>query len=126
MVFVYMLQCADGRYYVGSTRTALERRVAEHNAGTFGGFTKSRRPVKLVFSQEFQQITDAISAERQLKGWGRAKKEALIRGDFESLRVLAKRSTSFETGASHPPQDEGDQKPHPEEARRAVSKDESK
>ena len=74
--FVYMLRCSDGRYYVGSTRAGLERRVSEHNAGTYGGFTKSRRPIELVYSQEFDRVTDAIAAERQLKGWSRAKKEA--------------------------------------------------
>ena len=64
-------------------------RVAQHNAGTFAGYTARRRPVHLVFHQEFSQITDAISAERQVKGWRRAKKEALIRGDFHLLPMLA-------------------------------------
>ncbi len=93
--FVYMLRCQDGRFYVGSTRGSLERRVSEHNAGSFGGFTKSRRPVELVYSQEFDRVTDAIAAERQLKGWSRAKKEALIRGDYERLKVLARNRTEF-------------------------------
>ena len=88
--YVYILRCADGSYYIGSTRTDLEVRIAQHNAGTFDGYTKRRRPVELAFHQEFQQITDAIAAERQLKGWTRAKKEALIRGDFEALHQLAK------------------------------------
>jgi predicted GIY-YIG superfamily endonuclease len=69
----------------------MEKRVIEHNEGLFGGYTARRRPVELVFSQEFAQITDAIAAERQLKGWSRAKKEALIRGDLEGLKRLAKR-----------------------------------
>ena len=89
--YVYILRCRDGRYYVGSTRDSLERRVAEHNAGTFGGYTRSRRPVELVFHETFENITDAIMAERQLKGWTRAKKEALIKGDFTRLKILAKR-----------------------------------
>jgi predicted GIY-YIG superfamily endonuclease len=106
--YVYMLRCSDGRYYVGSTRGELEKRVAEHNAGTFGGFTKRRRPVTLVYHQSFERIDDAIAAERQLKGWGRAKKEALIAGDFEALKRLAKRGpSSFETRAAPAPQDEG-------------------
>jgi putative endonuclease len=88
--FVYMLRCADGRYYVGSTRQSLEGRIAEHNAGTFGGFTKSRRPVELVFHEPFERIDDAIASERRIKGWSRAKKEALMRGDWESLRRLAR------------------------------------
>jgi putative endonuclease len=70
----------------------LELRVAEHNAGHFGGYTATRRPVTLVFSQWFERIVDAVAAERQVKGWSRAKKEALIRGDFEALRLLSKRS----------------------------------
>jgi len=89
--FVYILRCVDGSYYVGSTRGSLERRVAEHNDGIFGGYTERRRPVTLVFHQMFDRITDAIAAERQLKGWSRAKKEAFIRGDFHDLKLLAKR-----------------------------------
>jgi predicted GIY-YIG superfamily endonuclease len=88
--FVYILRCADGAYYTGSTRDSLEMRVAQHNDGTFGGYTARRRPVLLVYHEEFEQITDAIAAERQLKGWSRAKKEALIRGDFASLHALAR------------------------------------
>ena len=88
---VYILRCSDGSYYVGSTRTSLEDRLAQHNAGSFGGYTARRRPVELVFEQDFDRITDAIAAERQLKGWTRAKKEALIRGDMETLHRLAKR-----------------------------------
>lgn len=87
---VYILRCSDGSYYVGSTRTSLETRLAQHNAGSFGGYTARRRPVELVFTQDFDRVTDAIAAERQLKGWTRAKKEALIKGDFEALHNLAK------------------------------------
>jgi putative endonuclease len=93
--YVYILRCADDSYYVGSTRTALERRLAEHNAGIFGGYTARRRPVRLIYHQEFLRIEDAIGAERQIKGWSRAKKEALIRGDFEALRIFPKRGTRF-------------------------------
>ena len=89
---VYMLRCADGSYYVGSARLGLERRLSEHNNGTYGGYTSKRLPVELVWSEHFLGITDAIAVERQIKGWSRAKKEALIRGDFKSLRVLAKRA----------------------------------
>ena len=84
-----------GHYYTGSTRGSLERRIAEHNEGSFGGYTGSRRPVDLVFAQEFERITDAIAAERQLKGWTRAKKEALIRGDMSALRQLARNRTEY-------------------------------
>ncbi|MBI4184746.1 MAG: GIY-YIG nuclease family protein [Proteobacteria bacterium] len=89
-VFVYILRCADDRYYVGTTRDGLERRIAEHNAGAFDGYTKWRRPVQLVYHEEFQNPVDAVAMERRLKGWSRAKKEALIRGDFERLKMLAR------------------------------------
>lgn len=91
--FVYILKCADGLYYVGSTRGSLEHRLNEHKAGTYGGFTMSRRPVELVYSQPFARITDAIAAERRLKGWSRAKKEALIAGDYSMLEQLSRNRT---------------------------------
>jgi len=94
--FVYILRCADGSYYCGTARQGLERRVAEHNSGGLGGYTSTRRPVVLVYSEWFQRITDAIAAERQIKGWSRAKKEALIRGDFGALPTLSKRSAKRE------------------------------
>jgi putative endonuclease len=90
---VYMLRCSDGRYYVGSARLGLDRRLAEHNNGTYGGYTSKRLPVVLVWADHFPDITDAIAVERQVKGWSRSKKEALIRGDYELLRLLAKRSS---------------------------------
>ena len=88
---LYILRCKDGAYDVGTTRDLLEARVTQHNAGSFDGFASLRRPVELVFHQEFDRITDAISAERQVKGWRRAKKEALISGKYELLPELAKR-----------------------------------
>jgi predicted GIY-YIG superfamily endonuclease len=96
--FVYILRCRNGAYYTGSTRTSLELRVAEHDAGRYDDYTKRRRPVELVFAQEFERIEDAIAAERRIKGWSRAKKEALIAGDFEWLR---ERSRSGTGTASH-------------------------
>ena len=89
--FLYILRCADGSFYIGVTRTALEIRVAQHNAGTLGGYTATRRPVTLVYSQWFDRITDAIENERKLKKWSRAKKEAFIRGDYAALRQLSAR-----------------------------------
>ena len=88
--YVYMLRCRDGHYYVGSTRASLDQQVAEHNAGVYDGYTASRRPVVLVYSESFERIEDAIASERRLKGWRRAKKEALIRGDFALLPDLAR------------------------------------
>jgi putative endonuclease len=79
--FLYILRCSDGSLYIGTTRTAPESRIAQHDAGTFGGYTATRRPVTLVFSQWFDHITDAIENERKLKKWSRAKKEAFMRGD---------------------------------------------
>jgi putative endonuclease len=92
---LYILRCADGAYYTGTTRADLERRVAEHQSGHFPGFTATRRPVKLIYSEYFEQIVDAIAAERKVKGWSRAKKEALMAGDFGRLEELAKRRSSF-------------------------------
>jgi putative endonuclease len=89
--YVYILLCADESYYTGTAGQSLEQRVAEHNAGRYDGYTPTRRLLTLVFSQWFERITDAIAAERQIKGWSRAKKEALIRGDFEALQILATR-----------------------------------
>ena len=57
-IFVYILRCSDSSYYVGSTREELETRLAQHTAGTFGGYTKSRRPVVLAFSESFENATD--------------------------------------------------------------------
>lgn len=89
---VYVLRCADGSYYVGIAREDLERRVWEHQTGAFPGYTSRRRPVELVFATEFQRFDEAIAFERQVKGWSRAKKEALIRGDFDALQALARRT----------------------------------
>jgi len=92
--YLYIVKCRDGSFYIGTTRSSLETRIHQHNSGTFPGYTVSRRPVELVFSEWFDRITDAIEAERQLKGWSRAKKQAFIRGDFALLQQLAKRRSS--------------------------------
>ncbi len=92
--FLYILRCVDGSYYIGTTRTALDIRIAQHNAGTLGGYTATRRPVILVFSQWFDRITDAIENERKLKKWSRAKKEAFMRGDPAALRQLSARRSA--------------------------------
>ncbi len=98
--FVYILRCADGSDYVGSARGAsLDKRIGEHQAGSYAGYTSTRRPVALVGAEQCERITDAVAYERRLKGWSRAKKEALIRGDWEGLHVAAKRS-----GKQHEPE----------------------
>ncbi len=91
-----MLRCADGSYYVESARNNdLGQRVAEHEAGEYQGYTSTRRPVRLVWSEHFDRITDAIEAERKIKGWGRAKKEALIKGNWTEIKRLARRRAGW-------------------------------
>ena len=87
--WVYILPCADGSYYVGHSDN-LEDRLLQHRSGALGGYTKTRRPVRLAFSQELPTRDYAFAAERQIKGWSRKKKEALIRGDWEEPRRLAR------------------------------------
>lgn len=90
-VTVYILRCSDGSYYTGLTKRDIEDRVDEHNAGSNPGYTQTRRPVELVFIETYERIVDAIDRERQIKGWSRRKKEALIRYDYEGLPALASR-----------------------------------
>ena len=87
--FVYMLRCGDGTYYVGHTDD-LEMRVAQHRAGAGEGYTRQRLPVDLVWAQETASREEAIVAELRIKGWGRAKKEALVRGDWQKVKELAR------------------------------------
>jgi putative endonuclease len=89
---IYILQCADGSYYTGITRRSVDERVSEHVQGLIADcYTFTRRPVELIFAEHYDRIVDAIAAERRIKGWSRAKKEAYIRGDFATLAALAKR-----------------------------------
>ena len=89
MFHVYMLRCRDGSLYVGHTDD-LEKRMAEHAEGVASAYTFARRPVQLVWTEEFSRREDAFELERRLKGWVRRKKEAFIRGDFDALRRLAR------------------------------------
>jgi predicted GIY-YIG superfamily endonuclease len=91
--WVYILRCADQSYYTGHTDD-LELRIAKHASGEIEGYTSVRRPVTLVFQEEFLSRVDAIARERQIKGWSRRKKEALIRGDWVEVSRLARPSTS--------------------------------
>ena len=84
MAWIYILKCSDNSYYTGSA-VDLEKRMAEHMAGTFDGYTSTRLPVRLVFSCEMPTIFEAFLRERQIKGWTRRKKEALINGEWEKL-----------------------------------------
>ena len=93
MAYVYILRCADGSYYVGSTRD-LERRVWEHDQGLGARYTRTRRPVELVWHAEYEHIGEAFTWEKRIQGWSRAKREALIRGDFDALPALARKDFS--------------------------------
>ena len=90
--WVYILRCADNSYYTGHTEN-LEKRIAEHQAGEIEGYTHTRRPVKLVFSEEFPSREEALGRERQIKGWNRKKKEALMRGDWAEVARLGRSGT---------------------------------
>jgi predicted GIY-YIG superfamily endonuclease len=89
--FVYILRCKDDSYYVGQTDN-LDHRIAEHRHGEGCQYTQSRLPVELVWSQEFDDRYEAKETERRLKGWSRAKKEALIAKRFDLILSLASRS----------------------------------
>ena len=88
--WTYMLRCADGSYYVGHTDD-LDARLGAHQSGLIDGYTQKRRPVILAWSQEFGDRDEAFAAERQIKGWSRAKKEALIRGDWDGVQALSRK-----------------------------------
>ncbi|MEN7536485.1 GIY-YIG nuclease family protein [Aurantiacibacter flavus] len=92
--YAYLLRCNDGSYYAGHTDD-LELRMAQHASGALGGYTAKRLPVVLVWSESFPTRDEAFSAERRIKGWGRAKKEALIAGDWELLSQLARNRQGF-------------------------------
>ena len=88
-LIVYILRCIDSTYFVGVTND-IERRLAEHQSGlSKKAYTFSRRPVELVWSNSFSDFNAAIQMEKKLKGWSRAKKEALINGDYEYLPGLS-------------------------------------
>jgi putative endonuclease len=92
--YMYILECANGKYYTGST-IDLDRRVAQHQDGEGANFTKKHLPVKLVYFEEYQRIDQAFYREKQVQGWSRRKKEALINGKEEDLPGLSKNYTQF-------------------------------
>jgi putative endonuclease len=79
---MYIVECADGTYYVGATRD-LERRLRQHNQGSGGRYTRGRRPVRLVYSAQFPTMAEAYRCERIVHGWRRARRKALIRGEID-------------------------------------------
>ena len=87
--YVYILECSDNSYYTGITNT-IDRRINEHQYGKHSNcYTYKRRPLTLMFQQEFNDVLQAIYFEKKIKGWTRAKKKALINDDFEMLQILS-------------------------------------
>jgi len=95
MAWTYILRCRDGSFYTGSTDKELDARVWEHNHddARAANYTRKRRPVALVYAEEFGRIDDAFRREKQLQGWSRAKKQALIQGRRADLPVLSQSSS---------------------------------
>ena len=89
MCYMYILECSNGQYYVGSTHD-LDVRIKQHQAGEGSIFTKKHIPVKLVYYEEFQRIDEAFAREHQVKGWNRQKKGALINNQQDLLPELSK------------------------------------
>lgn len=88
--YVYIVECSDGSYYTGVTND-LELRLIQHNSGeNFKSYTFSRKPVVLKYYEHYNNISNAIAREKQIKGWTRKKKEALFREDWDVLKVLSK------------------------------------
>ncbi|WP_306232591.1 GIY-YIG nuclease family protein [Agrococcus beijingensis] len=90
MPWVYLLRCADGSTYAGSTWD-MERRLDQHQRGEGAAYTRRRRPVELVFAHYDDSIAAVFALEKQIQGWSRAKREALIRGDFEAISDAARK-----------------------------------
>jgi len=90
MFWIYILECADGSFYTGHTDN-LGVRITQHQQGTFVDcYTFQRRPLKLVYAQDFPSRHEAFQAERKVKNWSRAKKMALIKGNWHELSVSSK------------------------------------
>lgn len=85
---MYILECSNGNYYTGSTKD-IDKRLLEHKSGRGANYTKKYLPVKLVYYEEYKRIDEAFYREKQVQGWSRQKKEALISGQFEKLHELA-------------------------------------
>ena len=96
MAWVYILLCADGTFYVGST-SDLEARLWQHQNGLGAKYTQVRRPVKLAFSEEFARVEDAFALEKRIQNWSHAKRLALIEGRWDDLKALSKKK--FKRGA---------------------------
>lgn len=95
--WVYILKCSDGSYYTGHT-DHLENRLHQHQAGSIQGYTATRLPVKLVFSEQFETREEALASELKVKGWSRKKKEAMMRGDWDEVSRLARSKSTRPAG----------------------------
>ncbi len=91
MPWMYMLQCSDGSFCVGSTAN-LDARLAEHNMGRGSAYTAARLPVRLVYAEEFDSISAAFAREKQVQGWSRRKRLALIEGRYDDLPLLSRKA----------------------------------
>ena len=98
--WMYILECSDGSYYTGSTNNLILR-TEQHQKGEGANHTKLRLPVKLVYSEEFNRVEHAFYREKQVQGWSRKKKEALIKGQFEKLSELSKNFKSINSRNSN-------------------------
>jgi putative endonuclease len=87
--WVYIVRCADNSYYTGHTDN-LEKRLAAHKSGEIEGYTATRLPIRVLFSEEFSTRQEALERERQIKGWTREKKAALVRGEWKEVSRLAR------------------------------------
>src|SRR6266498_4329615 len=90
MAWMYILECSDDSYYVGSTKN-LDLRFSQHQSGKGSKYTSGRLPVTLVYSEEYDRVSDAFYREKQVQGWTRRKRGALINGSFELLPALARK-----------------------------------
>lgn len=91
---MYIRECSDRSLYVGSTRE-LERRLAQHNDGQGAAYTRTRLPVRLLYFEQFDGVADAYRREKQVQGWGRAKRLALVKEQLERLPGLGRRDFSI-------------------------------
>ncbi|PKN89320.1 MAG: hypothetical protein CVU51_00865 [Deltaproteobacteria bacterium HGW-Deltaproteobacteria-1] len=95
--YIYILLCSNGQYYTGSTNN-IEIRLVQHQNGEGSNYTKRHLPVELVYVEEFDNIKDAFYREKQIQGWSRKKKEALINGEYSKLPELSKKVPSTGSG----------------------------
>ena len=99
---MYILRCANGEYYTGSTND-LETRMMQHHEGEGSNFTWKHMPVELVYSEEHPTVQQAFHREKQIQKWSRKKKEALIKGDLDRLKALSRNHTEFRNGIKRKP-----------------------